>query len=249
MRKPIIAGNWKMNNTVSETIILINKIKEYDLDNNVEQIISVPFTSLSEAKKLIEGTNIKLASQNMHWEEKGAFTGEISPLMLADIGVEYCIIGHSERRQYFGETDEIINKKINSAIKHNINPILCVGESLDEREKNIQEDVVKKQIVQGLKDVEEKDIENIVIAYEPIWAIGTGKTASSDDANQMCKFIRNTIKELYSNESAEKMRIQYGGSVKPETIKDLMDKENVDGALVGGASLVAEDFVKLINFK
>lgn len=249
MRKPIIAGNWKMNNTVSETIILINKIKEYDLDNNVEQIISVPFTSLSEAKKLVEGTNIKLASQNMHWEEKGAFTGEISPLMLSDIGVEYCIIGHSERRQYFGETDEIINKKINSAIKHNINPILCVGESLDEREKNIQEDVVKKQIVQGLKDVEEKDIENIVIAYEPIWAIGTGKTASSDDANQMCKFIRNTIKELYSNESAEKMRIQYGGSVKPETIKDLMDKEDVDGALVGGASLVAEDFVKLINFK
>ena len=249
MRKPIIAGNWKMNNTISETIKLIEEIKTKELDSNVEQLIFVPYTSLAEAKKLVEGTDIKIGSQNMHWEESGAYTGEISPLMLNDIGVDYCILGHSERRQYFGESDEIINKKMKSALSHNIKPILCVGESLEEREVNKQEEVVKSQLVEGLKEIDIKDIENVVIAYEPIWAIGTGKTASSDDANNMCKFIRNTIEELYNLEIADKVRIQYGGSVKPETIVELMGKSDVDGALVGGASLVAEDFAKLINFK
>ena len=249
MRKPIIAGNWKMNNTISETIKLIEEIKTKELDSNVEQLICVPYTSLAEAKKLVEGTDIKIGSQNMHWEESGAYTGEISPLMLNDIGVDYCILGHSERRQYFGESDEIINKKMKSALSHNIKPILCVGESLEEREANKQEEVVKSQLVEGLKEIDIKDIENVVIAYEPIWAIGTGKTASSDDANNMCKFIRNTIEELYNLEIADKVRIQYGGSVKPETIVELMGKSDVDGALVGGASLVAEDFAKLINFK
>lgn len=249
MRKPIIAGNWKMNNTISETIKLIEEIKAKELDSNVEQLICVPYTSLAEAKKLVEGTDIKIGSQNMHWEESGAYTGEISPLMLNDIGVDYCILGHSERRQYFGESDEIINKKMKSALSHNIKPILCVGESLEEREANKQEEVVKSQLVEGLKEIDIKDIENVVIAYEPIWAIGTGKTASSDDANNMCKFIRSTVEELYNLEIADKVRIQYGGSVKPETIVELMGKSDVDGALVGGASLVAEDFAKLINFK
>ncbi len=249
MRKPIIAGNWKMNKTITETIELINEIKSFKLDENVEALISVPFTSLNEAAKLVEGTNIKIGAQNMHYEESGAFTGEISPLMLKDIGVEYCILGHSERREYFFETDENINKKIKSCFSHDIKPILCVGESLEQRENNQYEEVVKKQLVNGLKDIDENNIYNLVIAYEPIWAIGTGKTASSEDANEMCKYIRNTVVELYSEEAANAVRIQYGGSVKPETIVELMNKDNVDGALVGGASLVAEDFVKLINFK
>lgn len=249
MRKPIIAGNWKMNKTVSETVRLIEEIKEFNLDEDVEQLICVPYTSLTEAKALVEGTSIKIGSQNMHWEESGAYTGEISPLMLNDIGIDYCILGHSERRQYFLETDEIVNKKIKSALSHNIKPILCVGESLEERESNKHEDRVKTQIVAGLKDIEGSFLEDIVVAYEPIWAIGTGKTASSDDANEMCSFIRKTLSDLYSDNIAEKVRIQYGGSVKPSTVGELMAKSDVDGALVGGASLVAEDFSKLVNFK
>ncbi len=249
MRKPIIAGNWKMNKTLTETRDLINEIKENKLDDSVEQLICVPYTSLSEAVKLVEGTNISVGAQNMHWEESGAFTGEISGPMLKDIGVDYVILGHSERRQYFGDTDEIVNKKIDAALNHDLKPILCVGESLEEREADKHEEVVEGQIKEGLKGISEDRLENLVIAYEPVWAIGTGKTASSDDANSMCKFIRETLAKMYSEDLANKTRIQYGGSVKPATIKDLMSKEDVDGALVGGASLVAEDFVALINFK
>lgn len=247
MRKPIIAGNWKMNNTIQESINLVNEIKSYTLDKDVDALVCVPFISLTEVKKLLEGSEIKLGAQNMHWEEKGAFTGEISPIMLKEIGIDYCIIGHSERRQYFNETDESVNLKIKSALKHGILPIVCVGETLEEREENRAEAVVKSQIIKGFEGIPTESIKDIVIAYEPIWAIGTGKTASSDDANNMCAFIRNIIGDLYGGEK-ENIRIQYGGSVKPDNIKELMEKSDIDGALVGGASLKADDFQKLINF-
>ncbi|SHD75886.1 triose-phosphate isomerase [Schnuerera ultunensis] len=248
MRIPIIAGNWKMNNTISESLALVDGIKSNKLDEEVEKVVAVPFTSLSEVKKALEGTDIKLAAQNMHWEDSGAYTGEVSPLMLKEIGTDYCIIGHSERRQYFNEIDESVNKKIKSALKHGIKPIVCVGETLEERESGKEEIVVKEQVLKALEGVDKEDIKNIVIAYEPIWAIGTGKTASSDDANHMCGFIRKTIGDKYDENTKESVRIQYGGSVKPSTIKELMSKEEIDGALVGGASLVAGDFVKLVNY-
>lgn len=247
MRKPIIAGNWKMNNTIQESINLVNEIKSYTLDQDVDALVCVPFISLTEVKKLLEGSEIKLGAQNMHWEEKGAFTGEISPIMLKEIGIDYCIIGHSERRQFFNETDESVNLKIKSALKHGILPIVCVGETLEEREESRAEAVVKSQIIKGFEGIPTESIKDIVIAYEPIWAIGTGKTASSDDANNMCAFIRNIIGDLYGGEK-ENIRIQYGGSVKPDNIKELMEKSDIDGALVGGASLKADDFQKLINF-
>ncbi len=247
MRIPIIAGNWKMNNTIKEGLQLVKEIKNSKLNENVEVVVCVPFVGLSEIKKALENTNIKLGAQNMHWEESGAFTGEISPLMLKEIGVDYCIIGHSERRQYFNELDFTVNKKIKAALLHGIKPIVCVGETLEQRESNIEKEVVKSQILTAFEDIEEKDLENIVIAYEPIWAIGTGKTASSDDANDMIGFIRDIIGEKYG-EAKEKIRIQYGGSVKPSNIKELMEKPEIDGALVGGASLKAKDFVDLINY-
>lgn len=248
MRTPIIAGNWKMNNTISESIDLVEKIKGKELNSEVEVVVAVPFTSLYEVKKHLEGTNIKLAAQNMHWEDKGAFTGEVSPLMLKEIGIDYCIIGHSERRQYFNESDETVNKKIKAALEHNIKPIVCVGETLEERESNIQEEVVKNQIMKAFEGIDKAHIKDIVIAYEPIWAIGTGKTASSEEANEMCGFIRKVILDMYDEEAKNIIRIQYGGSVKASNIKELMDKEEIDGALVGGASLIAEDFVNIANY-
>jgi triosephosphate isomerase len=247
MRTPIIAGNWKMNNTIKDALELVNGIKSQELNKDVEAVVCVPFTAIRDVKEALDGTNIKLGAQNMHWEENGAYTGEVSPLMLKELEVEYCIIGHSERRQYFNETDDTVNKKIKSALAHGIKPIVCVGETLEEREAQKAEEVVKNQVVKGFKDISEEDIENIVIAYEPIWAIGTGKTASSDDANAMCKFIRETIGELYGD-IKENIRIQYGGSVKPNNIKELMEKSDIDGALVGGASLKSDDFVKLVNY-
>lgn len=249
MRKPIIAGNWKMNKTVTETIDLLDDIKTQNLDLNVEKVIIVPFTSVYSAKEILKDTDIKIGCQNMYFEESGAYTGEISPLMLNDLGVDYVIVGHSERREIFKEEDDLINKKVLSALNHNIIPILCCGETLEEREKNNQEEIVKNQLIKNLKDVKIEDIDKIIIAYEPIWAIGTGKTASSDDAEQMCKFIRGLIADLYNKELSSKIRIQYGGSVKPDNIKEIMQKENIDGALVGGASLDAISFASLINFK
>lgn len=248
MRVPIVAGNWKMNNTISESLTLISEIKEQNLNENVETVVAVPYTSLNEVKKALEGTNIKLAAQNMHWEDKGAFTGEVSPLMLKEIGVDYCIIGHSERRKYFNEIDETVNKKIESALNNNIKPIVCVGETLEERESGREEEIVGRQILKGLQDIDKKSVKDIIIAYEPIWAIGTGKTASSNDANKMCSFIRKTIADKYGEEVKESIRIQYGGSVKPNNIRELMNKDNIDGALVGGASLRAEDFIKIVNY-
>lgn len=247
MRTPIIAGNWKMNNTIKEGINLIEEIKSHKLNDEVEAVVCVPFTNLLDAKKALEGTNIKLGAQNMSWEEAGAYTGEISPVMLKEIGVDYVILGHSERRQYFNETDEIVNKKVKMAIYHDIKPIICVGETLEQREANKEKEIVKDQILKAFLNIEKNNLEDIVIAYEPIWAIGTGKTASSDDANNMLGFIRDIIGEKYG-EKKDIVRIQYGGSVKPSTIKELMEKPEVDGALVGGASLVAKDFVNLINF-
>ena len=247
MRTPIIAGNWKMNNTIAEAIKLIEEIKTNSLNNDVEAVVCVPFTVLTDVKRAIGESNIKLGAQNMHWEENGAFTGEISPSMLNEIGIHYCIIGHSERRQYFNETDETVNKKIKSALSHDIKPIVCVGETLEEREANKAEEIVKNQVIKAFEGIDSKDLEKFVIAYEPIWAIGTGKTASSEDANAMCKFIRETIGELYDDKK-NIVRIQYGGSVKPGNIKELMEKSDIDGALVGGASLKADDFVKLVNY-
>lgn len=248
MRTPIIAGNWKMNNNIEESIKLVAEIKNFDLDKGVEVVLCVPFTNIKDVKTAIKGTNIKIGAQNMHWEESGAFTGEISPLMLKELEVDYVILGHSERRQYFNETDETVNKKIKSALSHDIKPIICVGETLEEKEAGKEKEIVESQVIKAFKDIDRKEIEKIVIAYEPIWAIGTGKTASADDANGMIGFIRETIDKIYGEEERQKIRIQYGGSVKPGNISKLMEKEEIDGALVGGASLKAEDFVKLINY-
>ncbi|MGO1468886.1 MAG: triose-phosphate isomerase [Tissierella sp.] len=247
MRTPIIAGNWKMNKNIKESLELVNGIKENNLAKDVEKVICVPFTDLKDVKAAIKDTDIKLGAQNMHFEESGAYTGEISPLMLKEIGVDYVIIGHSERRQYFNETDETVNKKMKTAIKHSIKPILCVGETLEQRESNKEKEIVKTQIEGAFKDIKVEDVENVVVAYEPIWAIGTGKTASSNDAEDMISFIRETLNSLYGDVS-ENIRIQYGGSVKPANVKELMAKKEIDGALVGGASLKAGDFTKLVNF-
>lgn len=249
MRKPVIVGNWKMNKTPSEARALLEEVKALDLDKSVEAGFCVPAIDLLVAKKVLDGTDINYGAENMYFEESGAFTGEISPLMLNDVEAKYVILGHSERREIFKECDTLINKKVKSALNHDLIPILCVGESLEERENNKQEAKVKDQLIKGLEGVKEEDIEKVIIAYEPIWAIGTGKTASAEDADDMCAFIRNFIKETYSEDASEKIRIQYGGSMKPANVKELLAKENIDGGLIGGASLKASDFEQLVNFK
>lgn len=248
MRKPIIAGNWKMNKTIREASEIISEIKKETLSPDVETVLCVPYLSIESAKKSVEGTDIKIGAQNMHWAENGAYTGEISPLMLKELQVDYVIIGHSERRQFFNETDETVNKKVLSAIDHKILPIVCVGETLEQREAGIHKELVKNQVTAALKNIEKNLAERVVLAYEPIWAIGTGKTASSLQAEEMCGLIRETLKEIYDEDTAESIRIQYGGSVKPDNVSELMSMENIDGALVGGASLKSSDFVKLINY-
>lgn len=247
MRKPVIIGNWKMNKDLEEAKILVKEIISEKLDNNVEKVVCVPFVYVTEVRKLLEGTDVGLGVQNMYFENKGAFTGEISPVMLKSCGVSYVILGHSERRTIFNETDEIINKKVKSALQYKLIPILCCGETLEERNLGIEKDIVEKQIRNTLDDISVNDIEKVIIAYEPIWAIGTGLTASSDDTENMIKFIREILYDIYGNLS-ENIRIQYGGSVKPNNIKDLMQKENVDGALVGGACLESTSFCELINY-
>ena len=248
MRKPVIIGNWKMNKDLDEAKKLVKEIVSEKLDNGVEKVICVPFVYVTEVNKLLEGSVVGLGVQNMYFENKGAFTGEISPIMLKSCGVSYVILGHSERRTIFNETDEMINKKVKSALQNNLIPILCCGETLEERNLGIEKEVVEKQIRNTLDDISVNDIEKVIIAYEPIWAIGTGLTASSDDAENMIKFIREILYDIYGNLS-ENIRIQYGGSVKPNNIKDLMQKENVDGALVGGACLESASFCALINYK
>lgn len=248
MRKPIIAGNWKMNKTPKEAAQLIIGLRDKVASANCEVVICPPFTSLAQAITLTEGTNIMVGAQNMYFEESGAFTGEISPLMLKNIGVKYVILGHSERRQIFKEEDALINKKLKSAYIYGLTPILCCGETLDQREAGQTFDIINSQLKADLIDIEANQIENMVIAYEPIWAIGTGKTATSKDANDVIKFIREKIKEMFGNAAAEAVRIQYGGSVKPSTIKEQMAQSDIDGALVGGASLTADDFAGIVNF-
>ncbi|MCT4607345.1 MAG: triose-phosphate isomerase [Marinisporobacter sp.] len=248
MRMPIIAGNWKMNKTIKEAVEFVANVKDRVAGTDVEVVLCVPYTLLQPVKEAAKGTNIKVGAQNMHYEESGAFTGEVSPLMLKEIGVDYCVIGHSERRQYFNETDETVNKKIHTAFHHGIGPIVCVGETLEEREKGNMEVVVKNQVVKAFKDVKAESVKDIVIAYEPIWAIGTGKTATSEQANEAIYKIREVVKGLYGEEICTEVRIQYGGSVKPNNVEEIMNQEDIDGALVGGASLKPDDFVQLVNF-
>lgn len=249
MRTPIIVGNWKMNMTVSEAEKFAKEIKEIELDESVEKGICAPAIDLSTLKSILKDTDIKLGAENMYFEKSGAFTGEISPEMLKDLDLDYVILGHSERREIFKEDDELINKKLKSALEYNLTPIVCVGESLDERENNKAYDKVKMQIEKAFDGISKDDVSKVVIAYEPIWAIGTGKTASAEDADDMCKYIRELIGSLYSENEQEAIRIQYGGSVKPENVVELMNKENIDGGLIGGASLKVESFKKLVNYK
>ena len=248
MRKPIIAGNWKMNKTVDEAVAYMKEFKNLVKDSNAEAIICPTFIALDAVLKETEGTNIKVGAQNMHFEENGAFTGEVAPGMLEKMCVQYVIIGHSERREYFNETDETCNKKVKAAFAHNLIPILCVGESLEQREGNITEEVIEKQIKLDLEGLCKENAEKLVIAYEPIWAIGTGKTASSEQANDTIKFIRKVVADLYGAEIADKVRILYGGSVKPSSIKEQMEMSDIDGGLVGGASLNPVDFAAIVNY-
>jgi len=248
MRKPIIAGNWKMHKTINEALELVNQIKNEVSETDVEVVVCCPFTMLSEVKNALEGSNLKLGAQNMHWEDEGAFTGEISANMLKDIGVDYVIIGHSERRQYFNETDETVNKKVVKAIEKRLKPIVCVGETLEERESNKTFDVIKRQILAAFENINSEYMENVVIAYEPVWAIGTGRTASSKEANEVIAHIRSLIEEKYGVEISEEVRIQYGGSVKSSNATEIMNETDIDGALVGGASLKAEEFLGIVNF-
>ena len=247
MRKPIIAGNWKMHKTIAEALEFVNEVKDRVNNDKVEAVICAPFTLLKDLKQATKGTNIKIGAQNMHFEEKGAFTGEISPLMLKELDMDYVVIGHSERRQYFNETDETVNKKVLKALEVGIDPILCVGETLEEREAGNTKDVCKVQVEKALENVSKEDLAKVVIDYEPVWAIGTGKTATSEDANDVIAYIREVVANLYG-ELANEVRIQYGGSVKPSNVAEIMNQSDIDGALVGGASLEANDYVELVNF-
>lgn len=249
MRIPLIAGNWKMNNDIEGSIklaeLLVNSTEK--INNGVEVLVCPPFTALYSVKEILKGSAIKLGAQNMHYENNGAYTGEISAEMLKDIGTDYVIAGHSERRQYFNETDDVVNRKLKKAIEFGIKPILCVGETLEERESGIQETTVRNQIINGLKGIENSCMNSIIVAYEPVWAIGTGRTATSIQAGEMAAFIRNTVKELYDKHISENIIILYGGSVKGENAEQLMSQPDIDGALVGGASLKAEEFLNIIK--
>lgn len=249
MRKKVIAGNWKMNNDLHGTISLISDLKKELNAKNVEAevIICPPFTSLETASTLIKDSVIKLGAQNMYFEESGAFTGEVSVTMLKSVGCEYVILGHSERRTIFAESDQVINKKINIAIKFGLKPIFCIGETLEEREKGITFKVVETQIQNGLHDLSENDLSNLIIAYEPVWAIGTGRNATPQQAQEVHQFIRGLISKLYSSNFARQLVIQYGGSVKADNAKELLSQPDIDGALVGGACLKADSFIKIIT--
>ena len=247
MRRKIIAGNWKMNMLPNEAMSFINELEPYAKNAKCEIILCVPYTDLFYSLLTAQNTNIKIGAQNMHWEEAGAYTGEIAPNMLKCINVEYVIIGHSERRQYFAETDETVNKKIKSALKHELNPILCVGETMKQRELGLEEEVIKQQIIGALEGITKEQAEKIVIAYEPIWAIGTGKVATKNDANNMIKLIRKEIESLYDKEVANSVSILYGGSVNKNNAKELFETSDIDGALVGGASLKVDEFNEIIK--
>lgn len=248
MRIPFIAGNWKMFKTKDEAIAFAEEFRELYKDTDVQTAICAPFTNLEALKEAFAGTEIKVGAQNVHFADEGAFTGEISVSMLEEIGVDFCIVGHSERRQYFGETDETVNKKLKKLFEGPIRPILCVGESLEERDADKAFDVVGGQIKADLEGIDAADVKKLVIAYEPIWAIGTGRTATPDQAEEMCAFIRKTLIELYGEEVSDEVIIQYGGSVKPANATEIMNMDEIDGALVGGASLKPKDFMEIIDF-
>ena len=247
MRKVIIAGNWKMNKTVSESVEFIEELKKEELDKEVECVVCAPFISLERLSVASKNTAIKLGAQNVSQYDNGAYTGEISTSMLKDLNMEYVILGHSERRQYFLETNEVINQKVQKVLSSKMTPILCVGETLEERESGKMNDVIATQIKEGLANLSFEQAKGVVVAYEPIWAIGTGKTATSDQANEMAMFIRKQLRKLFQD-VAEDISILYGGSVKPNNIKEIMVQSDIDGALVGGASLKA-DFGKIVNYK
>lgn len=248
MRKQIIAGNWKMNKTLNEAEVFIDELlKDYPIESDIEAIICAPFVYLPKLVKLVEGTKIKIAAQTMHSETSGAYTGEVSPVMLNDIGVTHVIIGHSERREYYNETDKTVNSKAQAAFEHNITPIICVGESLEQREASETLAHIETQVKQALDNLTDDQIKETIIAYEPIWAIGTGKTATHEQANEVCGHIRSVIGEITNDSIKEAVTIQYGGSVSSDNIEELLQTEHIDGALVGGASLEAESFNKLIK--
>jgi triosephosphate isomerase (TIM) len=249
MRKPVIAGNWKMYKTVQDTVQFIEQVKPLVQNNNqVEVVIAPPFIALADAVKTAQGSNVNISSQNVHWEKEGAFTGEISAGMLSNIGVRYAIIGHSERRQYFGETNQTVFKRTKAALQSGLIPIVCVGEILEEREAGKTGAVIQTQFTEGLGGLTPEEFSHIIIAYEPVWAIGTGKTATPEMAEEVHHQIRDLIQSQFGSQIAEGMRILYGGSVKPDNVKGLMSQPDIDGALVGGASLKADSFAALVNF-
>lgn len=246
MRKKIIMGNWKMNYTTLQAEEFVTSIKDRINTDEVDVVICPNFVSLETVSNIIDGTHVKLGAQNVATEEKGAYTGETSAEMLLGVNVTYCIVGHSERRTLYQETDQMVNQKVKKLLEKDITPVICCGETLEQREKEQQEEVIKQQLTEDLKGLSASQVEKIVIAYEPIWAIGTGKTATPEQAETMCAYIRHILETLYTKEVAQKVRIQYGGSVKPSTVTEILNKENIDGVLVGGASLT-EDFVAIVH--
>ncbi len=248
MRDVVIAGNWKMNKTLDEAKRFLNELNNDELNRtNCKKMIFVSSVNLFAMVRLAKDLDIVVGAQNMHEEEKGAYTGEISADMLLSIGIKDVLIGHSERRQYYNETDQVVNKKLKLALEKKMNPILCIGEVLSERESNMTNVVLKEQVVNAFKDIDGASLDNVIIAYEPVWAIGTGKTATAEDANKACAFVRSVVEELYGGELANEMVIQYGGSVNPENVEELLGQSDIDGALVGGASLNVESFKGLLR--
>lgn len=248
MRKPIIAGNWKMNKVLSEATSFVEVVKDQiPQPDKVDSVVCAPSLFLERLVNSAQGSHLKTGAQNMHFEENGAYTGEISPVSLKDIGVDYVIIGHSERREMFAETDETVNKKVHAAFKHGLLPIMCCGETLEQREAGTTNEIVGSQVEKGLANLSAEEAKQVVIAYEPIWAIGTGKSSSAQDADQVCGYIREVVANVFSQDVADAVRIQYGGSVKPENIAEYMAQPNIDGALVGGASLEPGSFLKLLE--
>ncbi|MDX9889058.1 MAG: triose-phosphate isomerase [Anaerovoracaceae bacterium] len=248
MRMPFIAGNWKMFKTREQALAFAEEFKRIYTPTDIKVAVFAPYTQLGDLVEAFKGSPIYVGAQNMHFENEGAYTGEISPLMLKELGVSHCILGHSERRQYFNEDDESCNKKLQAAFNHDILPVFCVGENLDQRQANKAFSVVESQLNGGLKAIKKEDIARLTIAYEPVWAIGTGKTATPEEANEMCGFIREKLINLYGDEIADKVVIQYGGSVKPSNATEIMNMEEIDGALVGGASLDPKSFMEIIDF-
>ncbi len=249
MRKSVIAGNWKMNKTVSEAVELICALKKLVFDvTDTEIVVAPPFLAIYRVAQEAKGSNIRISAQDIFWEEKGAYTGAVSPMMLSDVGCTYTIVGHSERRQYFGETDETVNRKIKAALGQGLAPIFCVGEVIEQRESGETFSVIETQVRNGLSGLSPPEMKGLIVAYEPVWAIGTGKTATVEQAEEVHAFIRGLLKEV-SQGTADNSRILYGGSVNPDNVDGLMAKSNIDGALVGGASLKAEDFARIVRYK